>query len=137
MDDVIGRTAGDVSVPHFAVQGLDDIAALAHAPQRILQPLFQSPPTGAKFFGEAKACQFLQSTHPQCLLESVAVDSGNDTVLVHFAHEAAVDAGQALLLNFMAQPVLDLAVCARPKIETDQFRSALAHAGGDIVASDD
>lgn len=37
----------------------------------------------------------------------------------------------------MAQPVLDLAIRARAKIEADDFGGALAHAGGDIVAGDD
>ena len=121
----------------FAVHGLDDVAALAHAAERILQPHFQPPLAGAKFLGQAEPLQLLQPAHAQALLEGVAVSRGDETSIVHVTDEAAIDAGQALLLDLAAQPVLDLEIRARPEIQADDLRGALAHAGGYVIAGDD
>src|SRR5690606_37722228 len=129
--------AGDVLPGHFAVHGLDDVAALAHAAERILQPPFQPPLAGAEFLGQAQPPQLLQPARAQALLQGVAVGRGDETRLVHVADEAAVDAGQALLFDLAAQPVLDFEIRPRPEIQADDLGGALAHAGGDVVAGDD
>src|SRR3546814_13430041 len=72
------------------------------------------------------------------LAEPVIAPAGpDDPVSIGLAQQAPVVAGEALVLRLFAQLVLDLDVGARPEVEGDDLRRALAHALGDVLARDD
>ncbi len=85
MDRVIRRTVGNVLARHFPVHGLDDVAALAQASQRVLQTLLQSLLTGPQFLGQAQPLQLLQAARTQALPEGVAAGCGDKARFIRIA----------------------------------------------------
>ena len=93
---------------------------------------------GATFLGQAEATQLLQPARPERLSEGVAIRSRPDASgLVGFTQEAAVDTGEAVLLDLGPQPRLDLQIGSRPEVQADDLCRALAHALAQILARDD
>ena len=137
MNDIIGGRAGQTLFRHLAVHGLDDVAALAHPAQRVLDIIGEAPLAGTNFLGQTEPPQFLQATGAQRLLEGVAVGGPDNAIFAHVPEQLTIETGQALLFDFAAQPVLDLEIRTRPEIQADDLGGPLAHAGGDIVPGDD
>ena len=136
IDREIGRGRHDAALGIGALQGADDVAALAHPAQRILDALGEAPTSLGQAFRQPQPGQRCQAAHLQALLERLARRCGHDAVGIHRADQPAVDAGQPFLVDLGAQPRLDVAVATRPKIQVDEFGGALADAAGQIVGRD-
>ncbi len=105
IDPVVDRGARQPLARERAMQCLDDVAALAHAAEHRLEVVGELPATGRDLLGEAEATQLLQPARPKRLSEGVAIRSGPDASrLLGLAQEAAVDAGEAFLLDLGPQP---------------------------------
>src|SRR3546814_7033667 len=97
--------------------------------------LFKPPPPGRDLLRQPEPAQLLQPGGAQRLAEPVIAPAGpDDPVSIGLAQQAPVVAGEALVLRLFAQLVLDLDVGARPEVEGDDLRRALAHALGDVLA---
>src|SRR5260221_4915989 len=64
VDHVIRRGARRFSGRHLAMHRLDDVAALSHAPKRLLQLVGKLPPTGGNLLGQTEAPDLLQAPGP-------------------------------------------------------------------------
>src|SRR3546814_15498585 len=69
IDDLIGKRRGCGLAAISALHGANDIAALAHAAQRIGKVRREAPVRRANLRGETKPLQCLQPTHADRLIE--------------------------------------------------------------------
>ena len=72
IDHVIRRRTRQAFARQFPMDGFDDVAALAHAPEHGLQILRELPLTRTHLLGQAKTAQLLQPASTQRLLERIA-----------------------------------------------------------------
>lgn len=100
----------------FALHEADDVAALAHTPECILDPVCKPVATATNVLGEIHRLQFAQSSCCDRLLEGIVVGRRHAPIDVHTAQQPAVDRSQPFLVDIMAERRLDLMICAGTKV---------------------
>ena len=123
------------------MQPLDDVATLAHRPQRGLGVIGDHPLARADLFREAEGFQLAQAAH---LLGVERVRLGrrvrrhvDDAHVAPVAHELPVELGPAFRLDLPVDIATDVEVCARPEVLRNEIGRTSAHAFLDVVAGDD
>ncbi|CCG42832.1 hypothetical protein PHAMO_470083 [Magnetospirillum molischianum DSM 120] len=137
MQDEIGSGSSQPLGRHLAAHHFEDVAALAHPAQGGLEVIGQPPLPRRDLLDQTEPLQLLQTTGAQALPERVVDTRLHQAVRTGVAQQLAVETGQALLLDLPPQPVLDLALGARPEVEADDLGGAFPQTGGDIVPGDD
>mgnify|MGYP007116871266 FL=1 len=125
------------SLCQFALHRTDDVAALTHAPERLLQSVSKLVASSAYVAGQFHLCKLAQPSHLNRLLERVAIGRGDDAIIIHAPQQAAIDRGQSFLPNIMAQPLFDFMGGARSEIERHQLSRTLAQTMGYILSGND
>jgi len=137
VDGAVGRGAGKSRFRQVPVQGFDDVAALAHPPERRFHLGRQAPLRRRDFFGKAEPLEPLQPAGPQRLLKRVLGRRPRDTLGRVLAQQGAVDVSQPFLADLFPQPILDLEIRSRAEVEPDDLGGPLAHARRHVFAGDD
>src|SRR3546814_7675315 len=87
----ISDWSSDVCSSDLAVQGLDDVAALAYAAQHLLEIINKPPPPGRDLLRQPEPAQLLQPGGAQRLAEPVIAPAGpDDPVSIGLAQQAPV-----------------------------------------------
>src|SRR3546814_13028253 len=94
VDGVVLRRACDPLLHHLAVQGLDDVAALAYAAQHLLEIINKPPPPGRDLPRQPEPAQLLQPGGAQRLADPGIAPAGPaDPCSTGPAHPAPVAGG--------------------------------------------
>src|SRR5213075_1964636 len=105
--------------------------------QRRLQVIRQSPAAFSLLFGKAHTGERCQPAGAKALLDAVAMVRRDQAMLVDGAQEAAVDAGEPLLVDLPQVGPHDLAVGAWAQVEVHKLGSPASQPVRDILAGDD
>src|SRR3546814_9934909 len=120
----ISDWSSDVCSSDLAVQGLDDVAALAYAAQHLLEIINKPPPPGRDLLRQPEPAPLLQPGGAQRLAAPVIAPScPDDPVRIGLAQPSPVVAGSALVLRLFSQLFLALDFCARPAVAGAPLRS--------------
>jgi hypothetical protein len=138
MNDEIRYVPVDTCPGKLPVQGLDDIPALAHAPEQGFQVFGQAPLPWRDLLGQTQTFQLLQPPRAESLPETILVSAGtNSAVQPRFAEKIAVETGKAFLLDLRPQPGLDLPIGARTQVQGYDFCGPLPHPPAEVLPGDD
>gem|GEM_PF-5813900 len=122
--------------PKLAIQGPDDVAPFAHAPQPGLQFAVERPAPVSAFLGKAEPGQRAQPPNERSTLARIGLGDGDDAFFIRFSHQRPVDAGETLLLNLPCYTGGDLLLGPGAKVEGDDLGRPGAKALGHIVPGD-
>src|SRR3546814_3607921 len=130
--DGLVRDGGSIAARGIgALHGADDVAALAHAAQRVGKLGREAPVRGSNLRREPESLERLQTAHADRLVERAARCRAGEDIFLGIADPRTVDAGQPVLPDLGAPALPDRAVGSRAEIEVDAFAGPLAQAVGD------
>src|SRR5665213_1409198 len=138
VNGIVARISHDLLVLHFTMHGLDDVTAFAHPAQCRFKIVRKLPMTGRNLFRQAEFRELLKASGAQALADRFAASAArpHQPLSVCFPSYAAVQVGQAILLDLPAEPVLDLQIGFWTQIEGYYLRRPLPHSMRDVFAGD-
>lgn len=121
----------------LALHGPDDVAALAHTTEGVLNTVDEPPLAATEMFRQPHGAEFAQPSRVDRLLERIIARSGDHSFVIHAPEQAPVNRCQSLLFDVVAEPRLDLPVCPRTQVDGRKLGRALTKTVRNILASDD